>query len=232
MDIKKILEYQKKDREVINLEKQLETNDDKRIYTSMVSVVKDAQNRSASLEKSAEEVVNDYNNLKKIFEDNIKILENLERKDYEALDEKAISEAKELANKIISNLNYLEKKIMAQADAVKKILDEFDNTKKRYGSAKNKYSEHKQKYEAEVAKIEPEIKKIQSELALLEKSIPEDLINKYKAKRADKFFPIFVKLMGNSCGGCMMQLSTAQVEKLKKNGILECENCRRYLYVE
>ncbi len=232
MDIKKILEYQEKDKKVINLERELDSSEDKKIYQSMQNVAKDAQARSASLDKSAEDVVREYNNLKKAFDDNQKLLDNLEKKDLTNLDENGIKELKELTNKIISNLNYLEKKIMAQADAVKKILDEFDNTKKRYNAAKTKHTEHKQKFEAEKAKLEPEIEKAQAELAELEKGIDKDLLARYKAKRTDKFFPIFVPLRGSSCGGCMMELSVAQIEKLKKNGILECENCRRYIYLD
>lgn len=232
MDIKKILEYQEKDKKVINLERELETSEDRKIFQNMQNVAKDAQARSASLDKNAEDVVRDYNNLKKAFEDNQKLLDTLERKDLDALDEKGIQDLKELTNKIVSNLNYLEKKIMSQADTVKKILDEFDNTKKRYGVAKAKHAEHKQKYEVERQKKEPEIHKLQQELASLEKGIDKELLSRYKSKRTDKFFPIFVPLRGSSCGGCMMELSVAQIEKLKKNGILECENCRRYIYLD
>lgn len=232
MDIKKILEYQDKDKKVINLERKLSSSEDLKIYQSMLDVAKDAQARSANLDKNAEDVINEYNSLKKAFEDNQNILDNLEKRDLKNLDEKAIQEIKEITNKVVSNLNYLEKKIMAQADSVKKILDEFDNTKKRYGVAKAKHADHKQKYELEKQKLEPEIQKIQAELKELEKGIDKELLTRYKAKRTDKFFPIFVPLRGASCGGCMMELSKAQIEKLKKNGILECENCRRYIYLE
>ena len=232
MDIKKILEYQRKDKEVIKLERELNSSEDKKIYENMVGVVKDAQNKSSQLEKNAEDVVREYDSLKKAFNDNQKMIDNLEKKDIQTLDEKTINEYKELTNKIISNLNYLEKKIMSQADAVKRILDDFDTTKKRYGAAKNKHAVHKQNYEALKNKVEPEIKKLQAELLQLEKGIDGELLSKYKSKRSDKFFPIFVPLRSTSCGGCMMELSTAQIERLKKNGIMECENCRRYIYLE
>ena len=110
MDIKKILEYQEKDKKVINLERELDSSEDKKIYQSMQNVAKDAQARSASLDKSAEDVVREYNNLKKAFDDNQKLLDNLEKKDLTNLDENGIKELKELTNKIVSNLNYLEKK--------------------------------------------------------------------------------------------------------------------------
>lgn len=230
MDIKKILEYQKKDMEAVALERKLDENEDKKIYTSMIGVVKDAQNRSASLEKNAEDIVHDYNNLKKTYEENVKMLENLSQKDTEKLDEKALADIKEVSNKILSNLNVLEKKIISQADAVKKILDEFESTKKRYISAKAKHSEHKQKYEETYSRVEPELKRIEKELSALEHGIDPVLLAKYKAKRTDKFFPIFVPIRGNACGGCMMELPTAVIEKVKKEGVLECENCRRIMY--
>ena len=99
MDIKKILEYQDKDKKVINLERKLSSSEDLKIYQSMLNVAKDAQARSANLDKNAEDVINEYNSLKKAFEDNQNILDNLEKRDLKNLDEKAIQEI----NKIYKN---------------------------------------------------------------------------------------------------------------------------------
>ena len=72
MDINKILEYQKKDFEIIKLERQLDNNEDKKIYQSMVNVVKTAQNKSTSLEKEASDILQDYKSLEKKYNDNLK----------------------------------------------------------------------------------------------------------------------------------------------------------------
>ena len=54
MSIDKILEYQKKDFEIIKLERELENNEDKKIYQRMLGVVKEAQNKSTMLDKEAD----------------------------------------------------------------------------------------------------------------------------------------------------------------------------------
>ena len=67
MNLKKILEYQKKDAELIKLERKLSQDENKKIYTQMVGIVKDTQNKSSSLEKQASDLIASYENLKKTY---------------------------------------------------------------------------------------------------------------------------------------------------------------------
>ena len=68
-------------------------------------------------------------------------------------------------------------------------------------------------------------------MTTLEKQIDANLLSKYKHLRQDKIFPVFVPLNSNACGGCSMALPAALMNKLKENGYLECEQCRRYIYI-
>ena len=77
---------------------------------------------------------------------------------------------------------------------------------------------------------EEQIAEIEAGLSGIEKEIPTALFEKYNKKKQDKIFPVFVPEMNNSCGGCMMELPSAQIEKLAKEGFLECENCRRIIF--
>ncbi|MBR4406849.1 MAG: hypothetical protein IKT27_00860 [Clostridia bacterium] len=42
--------------------------------------------------------------------------------------------------------------------------------------------------------------------------------------------PVYVPELNSSCGGCMMELPSAQIEKFARDGVLECENCRRIIF--
>ncbi|MDD4816083.1 MAG: C4-type zinc ribbon domain-containing protein [Clostridia bacterium] len=230
MDIKKILDYQTKDFEIIKLERTLNESADKKILDNLVELVKESQNTSAMLEKEAEETLLQYNNMKKNYEDNIKTYETLNRKEVDKLTENEINDIMKLANNISTNLNILEKKLLQQADKINAILADFDNTKKRYNIAREKHKIHKEKFNTQLETIQPQINALAQELKEMEKSIEPKVLNRYKAKRQDKLFPIFVAVNSNSCGGCMMELPSGQIEKLKKDGFLECENCNRIIY--
>ena len=144
--------------------------------------------------------------------------------------EKELENILSASNSIINNLNILEKKLFSEAENLNITLNEFENAKKQYGSARAKYNEHKQAYDNLLKSKEPEITKIKSDLSKLESGIEPKLLNKYKQLRSDKLYPAFVRLIDKSCGGCRMELSAAEIEKVKNNGYMECDNCHRIIY--
>lgn len=230
MNIQKILDYQTKDFEAIKLQKQLDTNEDKRAYEQMVDVVKNLQNRSINLEKEAGNLIEDYEQLKKTYEDNAKSAAVVTSKNLENIED--IDAISEVTNNIVANMSILEKKLLAMAERVNAILSEFEVSKKKYNEAREKHRNHKSKFEAESDKITPLIVKIEAELKLLEPDISVEVLKKYNQRRQDKIFPVFVPLVDKSCGGCRMQIPSASLETLKTKGFLECEHCRRIIYSE
>ena len=230
MDINKILEYQKKDFEIIKLERQLDNNEDKKIYQSMVNVVKTAQNKSTSLEKEASDILHEYKTLEKKYNDNLKSCGVVLNKKLDTISEEDLNNVSEVAHNIVNNINILEKKLMYLAERVNAILSEFETTKKKYNDAKQKYTTHKEAYEKTLQKISPLIEEKTKEVKILEANVDATLLAKYKQRRADKIYPVFVPLNDKSCGGCMMELPSASIKKLKDNGFLECEHCRRVIY--
>lgn len=232
MNIDKILEYQKKDFELIKLQRQLENDEDKKIYTQMIASAKDSQNKSAVLEKEAGELISDFEQLKKIYEDNVKSAGKVSTKNLDNSKVEELDNVVELSSNILSNLNVLEKKILALAEKVNSILSDFEQTKKKYNQAREKHKVHKQKYEDKVKELEPQMQSIEKELVALEKQLDKEMFAKYKQRRQDKIYPVFVPNMDKSCGGCRMELPSASLEKLKEKGFLECEHCRRIIYAK
>ena len=53
---------------------------------------------------------------------------------------------------------------------------------------------------------------------------------RYKAKRKDKMFPVLYEVKGNMCGKCLMELSMADLNRLKTEEVIECDNCRCLLH--
>lgn len=230
MDLKSILEYQKKDADLVKLERKLNSSENKKIYIQMISVVKETQNQSASLEVQAGEVIKGFESLKKTYNDNAKSAGVLAGKKLESLSEDDLQAIEEISQTIASNLAILEKKLLAQAEKVRTVLTNFDQTKKRYNTAKEKYNKHKELFEEESIKLKPEIDAIAKEVKSLETNIDSNLLAKYKQKRQDRIYPVFVPCLDKACGGCRMELPSASLATLKKDGVLECEHCRRIIY--
>ena len=230
MKIQKILDYQVKDSEIIKIEKDLAQSKNKKALMQIVDVVKQAQQISATCEAQAQEVLNQFNSLKKAYDDNIKTFLNIQNKDVEKLEENDANDIMKATNDLFSNLNILEKKLLSQAEKINSILNDYENAKKRYNLAREKHTFFKEQFENEQNKAEPQIEKLKKELGELSKNVDSELLKKYLEKRGDKIFPVFVPVINNACGGCMMELPMAQTDKLKRDGLLECENCQRIIY--
>lgn len=228
--IKEIMEYQKQDSEAVRLEKKLFDSEYKRNCNQMLSVVKDAKNRSTSLENEAGEIVFTYEQLKKKYDENNDMLEKLSKLDLAKHSQQEVDSVFEKIAAISNNLNVLEKKIMSLAERVNSTLNNFEQTKKKYGSARTKYNENKISLEKEESSIRPELDKVYATLKKLEKSIDPQIMQRYKSIRQDRIFPVLVPLVDKSCGGCRMELPYAAQNKVKEKGYIECEHCRRIIY--
>ena len=69
MDFKNILEYQKKDGELIKIERELSSNPSRKVSSEMIAVVKGAQEKSAMLESRAAGLEKDFQAIKKSYSD-------------------------------------------------------------------------------------------------------------------------------------------------------------------
>lgn len=230
MAIENLLDYQSKDYEIFKLEKQLYDGEDKKVINDMITKVKDSQNRSLQLEKNATDLVNEFENLKKSFDENIKKLNMMTNSNVDKLSQADFSSFENSINALVNNLSLIESKLSYFAKKINVILTDFEQAKRTYNNAREEYSKHKKLYDEKEALVKPQIEEKVKELVKLEKNIDAKLLSRYKLKRQDKKFPILVPLMGSDCGGCQMQLSYASINSLKENEIIECEHCRRLIY--
>ena len=232
MDVKSILEYQKKDAEKLGLDRKLNSSPNKAGQNKMLEAAKQSQAKSGELDQKAASVIAEIETIKKAGEQNASLLESLMAKKTESLSEEELASISANIQKISQNFAVLDKKLQQDAESVNMIIAEFNKAKEMHQKAKDKYAEYKVLADAELAKIQPEFNKIDAELKAIEAKADKELLAKYKAKRSDRIFPVFVPLDGNSCGGCRMEQSGACISKLKTNKQLECENCRRIIYID
>lgn len=157
MNIPKVLEYQKKDFEIIKLERILDASENKKIINQMVQKVKDSQNKSMQLEKLAEDLNREFSSLQQSYEENSKKFEEVSKKDFTNLSEEEICSIEALTQSILTNLAVLDKKFIALAERINQTLSQFDQAKRNYSLAREKHKKHKELFEAESQKIQPKI---------------------------------------------------------------------------
>lgn len=228
--LEEMLEYQKKDGQLVKIEKEISESKAKKVVNQMVGIVKSAQQKLVVTEKNAAVLIKSYNELLKSFENQQKLtLKYLKLKPENEQDDK-ITEYEKNIKETTTNLLLIQKNITKLSKSITETLKEFENAKNDVIEAKKKHAQGMSAYNKLLESHTKEIEDLKKELTKLEKKVDPKLLTKYKKMREDKKFPIFVPLLNSSCGGCSMGLAVSQVNKLEEKGMLECENCHRIIY--
>ena len=228
--LEEILEYQKKDGQLVKIEKEISESKAKKVVNQMVGIVKDAQQKIVSTEKNATTLIKTYNELNKSFENQQKVILKYLKLKLENENDETIAEYEKNIKEATTNLLLIQKNIAKLSKSITETLKQFEQYKKDVIDAKKKHAQGMDAYNKLIESHKKDVETLKAELVKLEKKVDPKLLAKYKKMREDKKFPIFVPLLNSSCGGCSMGLAVSQLNKLEEKGMLECENCRRIIY--
>ncbi len=229
--IKEILQYQDLDAKLVSIEKEIANSPAKLTANKMVEYVKSAQKTLVSLEQNASNLIAEFDKLNEQYQSALKDVDKMTKQKLDSMSVEELREKANLATQINSNILTIERNISLLSDKIATILKDFEKTKKQAQSAKLKFEHNKTEYLKFVATKQESMHKLRAELAKVEKSVDKDILKKYKELRADNKFPIFVPLVNEACGGCVMHQPRARLDELKTDKILECENCHRIIYL-
>ncbi|MBQ7602539.1 MAG: hypothetical protein IJU58_00090 [Clostridia bacterium] len=229
--IKEILEYQKLDAKLVSIEKEIANSPAKQTANKMVEYVKAAQQTLVGLEQNASQLIAEYEKLNAQYQTISKQVEKLTKQKYENFNEDQLRENANIVAQMNGVILNIERSISVLSEKISKIMRDFDKTKEQAKTAKMKFEQNKNEYNKLVATKQADIEKLKQDLIRVEKTVNKDMLKKYKDLRGDNKFPIFVPLVNESCGGCMMNMPRARLDKLKADKILECENCHRMIYL-
>lgn len=231
--MKSILEFQKLDAELIKLKKEISNNPDKRNAENMKSFVLESQQKSASLDREAKNLMDELEKLKEVYSKGIALVEKYVNQSTENLNLQELKDLQQKIKQTLIHLNELDNRLQANNEKSKNVLKEFDNNKKRSIIARQKHADSKSNFDEYYKTQEPKLNAIKEKMIELQKKLDKNEYLQYKTLRQDNLFPVYVPLLNNSrCGGCRMELPSNSLEKIKKLGKLECEQCRRIIYIE
>ena len=228
----KILEYQKLDFELNKLKKSNLNSVEKSNMIKLKGYIVEAHDKGMQLENGANALLEEYNNLKKQYEANLKKIQKLTNTNLSTVELDDVDGMLSTINSLSSELFLLERNINIIITKIKNSLKDFEMTKNNMIKARSKYNEFKAAYEKSMKLVEPKIKEVEDKMKVLESEIEPSLLNKYKAMKADKIFPVYVAFDNGHCSGCRVEIPTAKANKLKTEGTIICEQCHRIIYLK
>ncbi len=230
--IKSLLEYQKVDTELREIEVSLKQSDERKKASSAKNFLNGANESVAKLDQRAEELAGKFNA-------SLKLLSQLEdeAKEYEGIndmDEDQLSYVKKKSQALTEEINNLASQIDNLSKEIESVLREFAQLKADIKKAKAQYSEYGPKYNELKASKEGEINQIKARLQKLESGIDAEILDKYKQRRNDKIFPVLNEareMSKHAYCRCGTELSLTDYGNLKNGSIVECDSCHRLLYL-
>jgi len=227
--ISQLLLYQAKDSELIRIEREISTSDERKEYAKANGFMKKASDKLDQLEAKSRQMLSRLNELNERYEE---LAETL--KDFDHLDELVESGAdlsfyKRNANQIATSLKTLKEEIASLISDAQKTVKEYEALKKEVIAAQRQYPDIKKKYQDFAKERQQAIESISAELDKLSCGIDEEILRRYQAKRSERIFPIICEIKNGRCSKCGTELSLADKEKAASN-VVECENCHRFLY--
>lgn len=229
--LESILKYQEIESNILAAENELSKSKEREKAAEMQQVLKAGHSKLLSLEKTAEKVNAKYQKATEKYAEFIKKLEALE-KELATADESKLALYEKAYKDFSAISNSLEKEIAAIYTEIQQINSEYEAIMKKSKTDREKFDKYKAAYNVQKAEKEPLIAGLKASLEKEKKKIDDKLFKIYAQKREGRIFPVFVALASNKCGGCRMEISASKLGAMKSNtyGVIECENCGRFIY--
>ena len=149
-----------------------------------------------------------------------------------AADENALNYLAKKADELYNKVKNLTREAAKVAEAMQAVYKEYAGIRNNIKNAQAQYAENGKIYNELKASKQDERTAIETELKNLEKDVEPSLMERYKAKRALKIFPILYGVNGDFCGACNMELPKSTLARLKNGEVIECDQCGRLLYLK
>ena len=229
--IDELLKYQEADGRLRAVEREISSTEEHKKYMTALKFLKKAPEKLEALDVKATELRRAFERLEAKYAE---IADTI--RDYENLDEMIGEQGGELsfykksASQIADSLRALKTEINRLSSQIEEASAEYQAAKKQTIAMQKQYKEYKEKDAAVKQAHAEEIGKIEKELAQLAKAVPAATLEKYKAKRKEKLFPVACEVANNRCPQCGMELSLAEMSKLDSGTLIECDSCHRTLF--
>lgn len=229
MGLKELLEYQKEDKKLREIEQKIGGSEERKKFAQAKKFLENAKEKLEQYDKRAAELTALRGELEARCEDVCHQIEEYSDVEQMVDDGGDISFYKKNALALIERIRGIKAELNKLIADINATVEEYKKLKEQTIKMQAQYKEYREKYEAVKNAHADEVKEIKARLDALAEKCSADAIEKYKTKRKEGLFPIFVPLTSGRCV-CGMDLSLAQQGKLSGGRVIECEHCRRFIY--
>lgn len=228
-----ILEIQNLEQKIKQLNREVSKCQASIDYENYKKFLQDGKTKFEQLEAQSAEIIKNYNRALNQFT-KLRGESEIVRK------QSSTSLNLENATALVNEANSLSGDLSEESRRIDDLVRKAEEVVRRSAELSNKLMEAKKvsgsikaKIEAKKNEVAPKIAEIQEKIKELEPKVKDkEAFKKYKELREKGLFPVYVKLMGNSCGGCTYELSLNFIEKLKTSKMLTCEHCGRIIMIK
>lgn len=225
-----ILEIQKLHLQRDKLVASVNSSKENKLLEKFTNIMKEGRNFVNKISSSASEMIAEYNRLKEQYDSLRNKAEDITSKQkVEQSSVEDITSFIDSTSTLASDLAVMEQKIKEVSEKSTSLLNDYNLTMGQLKNTKQKVDALRQMVAKQEEDIQPQLKEIDEKVKELEKDADKESYELYKKMRKDNIFPVFVKLVGNRCGHCRMELPLSFVERLKEKGKLQCEECHSFI---
>lgn len=228
-----ILEIQSLEQKIKQLNREVSKCQASVDYENYKKFLQDGKAKFEQLEAQSAEIIKSYNRALNQFTKLRGESEIVRKKNSSNLNIENASSLVNEANGLVGDLSEESRRIDDLVRKSEEIVRRSAELSVKLMEAKKISGSIKLKIEAKKEEVAPKIAQINEQIKALEPKVKDkEAFKKYKELREKGLFPVYVKLMGNSCGGCTYELSLNFIEKLKTNKMLTCEHCGRIIMLK
>ena len=227
--LKELLAYQSVDGELRKIEQEIAASEERKKFIQAKKFMETAGEKLEAQDKRAQDLKALFEKLTEEFEEINKTI--AEYADLDELVENGgdIAFYKKSVQSLVDRLRAMKGELSKLAADIEAASEEYKKMKKQTIAMQKQYKEYNEKFKEVKNSRAEEVKEINARLEKLGEKIPPEILERYKAKRRDKIFPVVVPLNGEFCI-CGRDFPLAQQGRLSGGGVVECEHCHRFIY--
>ena len=227
-----ILEIQKLDAQKRKARASVNNSKENKLLIQFTNVMKEGRNFVNAIAKASGELVSEYNDLYRKYETYKGKAEITAKQKVEGSSLDNLATFIDATNSLASDCAIIEQKLRDVKDKSTKLLNDYNIAMNQLKNTKQKVDTLKDMVNKMQENLTPQLAEIDEKIKQLEPNVDPKIYAVYTKMRDDNIFPVFVRLNGNKCGGCQMELPLSFIDKLKLKGSLPCEECHRIILFE
>ena len=196
-------------------------------------IKKDIDKLSVDLEHSHKKLINmkKEGSLKEMEMKDLDVLEQEKKKRLENISTQQEYKA------IKKEMNSIKQNQIAYELVLIETWKNLDTVSREYESKKNEYENKNKQFKDSLQEKELKIESLQVELAEqykkrleMEKGVPKEWVERYTMMRSSTTNSV-VPVINNSCSACFYEVSSQLMLDMKRNKLVQCKGCYRFLYL-